>query len=578
MEAFPALPQECSDTNDSGVAECSFPRGCGDHFLKRGFEDGAYSDVIVKCFDKEYELHKIVIDQCEYFRSMLSMNWACGEQDYDGRTKLTLFCDDPGVTPRGIEFVLKAMYSLDLELSPDLFVSALSAAMFLQFTAFIEKYTSNVDAIAKSITPASCGGILAFAYDRELDTLSNMCMEYLAGHLCMLPGESLKCVPSSCLIKLLEEEYLHAPRGEYDRYVVVKLWLEGNPNYALTAGDARARERVLEINHVREKLIRSIQFGSINNAQALEIEKECMEGECAIDLPEMRMYDRRDEYMSTVLSQFKFPWVDPGRRALTAVSTKKKAFMKPVSFRFSFEKRLDKCPEESMWLKYLHLEKDVAVGISENPETLLASLPFVSASVCQFYFAGSKYELSLRMQEIEADGSKSFTTSGLEWVIGIAETPETAKAEQIEFGSNGLVDASCQDSFLEELSSIKDCVSLSRFVTVKVTLRDEQGGEARTYMARSCIDGFMPEDADYEYITEEGLFERGESVARSDLKSRFLVFETKDQADQRPPATPREQKMREADASDDTSENSWNSACHLRGMVSATQHYVLDLR
>ena len=106
-----------------------------------------------------------------------------------------------------------------------------------------------------------------------------------------------------------------------------------------------------------------------------------------------------------------------------------------------------------------------------NPEALLSSLPFIHAPVCQFYMAGSKYELSLRMQEIDIDGTKCFTTAGLEWVLGIAETAETANAAQIEFSSNGYVDASCNDTFIEKLSTIKDSVSLSRFVTVKVTLR-----------------------------------------------------------------------------------------------------------
>ena len=93
-------------------------------------------------------------------------------------------------------------------------------------------------------------------------------------------------------------------------------------------------------------------------------------------------------------------------------------------------------------------------------------------------------------------------------------------------------------------------------------------------MGRSSIDGFMPEDADYEYVTEEGLFERGEIVSRSELTATYLAREDLGTANARPPATPREQKVQEVEevvASSEV-ENTWKSACYLRGMVSATQH------
>ena len=147
------------------------------------------------------------------------------------------------------------------------------------------------------------------------------CISYLMLNLCTILPDALGHIPASCMIKLLQEETLYAPRGEYDRYVVVRQWLSRNPMYALAAGDAR--DRALEIAHVRGKLIGSIQFGSINSAHTLQIEKDCLEADCPIDLPEMRMYDQRDEYTLTVLSQFRNPWVDPGRRALTALSVKK---------------------------------------------------------------------------------------------------------------------------------------------------------------------------------------------------------------------------------------------------------------
>ena len=133
--------ESCSSSDGAAVAQA--------HYFLRGYQAKAYSDVVVKCFDKEYELHKIVIDQSEYFRSMLSMNWSCGEEDEEGRLKLSILCDDPSVTPRGVDAVIRSMYCLEIDLNPDMYVPALAAAIFLQFTAFIEKYTCDAETIAK---------------------------------------------------------------------------------------------------------------------------------------------------------------------------------------------------------------------------------------------------------------------------------------------------------------------------------------------------------------------------------------------------------------------------------------------
>ena len=554
------------------------------HYLQRGFVESAYSDVVVRCFDTSYELHRIVIDQSEYFRSMLSINWGCGVEDDDGRRVLTVLCDDPAISKNGFEIVIKSMYSLEEEVPADQFIAALAAAMFLQYTSFLEKFTTSKAALRKVLTRETCGSILSFAYSRGLDAMVKTCAKYIAWHLCNLTKPSLCAIPSSFLIKYLENETLYTRRGEFDRYTIIRDWLDGNPQFSFNAGSSVARERELEIRHVREKLVGSIQFGSVNNAQAKAIEDDSFETNCSIDMPEMQMYARREQYAESVLSQYKYPWVDPGRRALTAFSSQKqKACMKPVSFRFSFEKRLDKCDRfAAQWCKYLHAKSDVSVDSSENPETILEALPFLRAPVCRFYFAGSLYELSLQMQELEDADGKKLTTKCLEWVVGIAETSSSAKKEQIEFSNNSLVDSSCQDSFLEAMSSIKDCFSLSRFVTVNVTLYERSGGESKTFMGRSSIDGFMPEDTDYEYVTEEGQFERGESLMRSDLLEKYLVFEHQDAANARPPATPREQKMQDIENAgtrlDEDNDPVWTRACFLRGTVMATQHYVLDLR
>src|SRR5271163_3787833 len=74
-------------------------------FLSDCYTSGQYSDVTLRAFEIDYKLHKIVLSQSAYFKTMFDPNW----DNCDGKYQLN-FDEDPHITKDSFELVLRRLY------------------------------------------------------------------------------------------------------------------------------------------------------------------------------------------------------------------------------------------------------------------------------------------------------------------------------------------------------------------------------------------------------------------------------------------------------------------------------------
>lgn len=102
------LPWDQDNTEDAETC----PYGCceretvSDFILKRGFFEGACSDITIKAFNQEYRLHKLILDRSGYFSSLFNGPW----NDHANTTHELIFDGDENITQEAFELAIARLY------------------------------------------------------------------------------------------------------------------------------------------------------------------------------------------------------------------------------------------------------------------------------------------------------------------------------------------------------------------------------------------------------------------------------------------------------------------------------------
>lgn len=98
--------------NEHPVEDNTCPYGCcqrqtlSDFILKRGFFEGACSDITIKAFQQDYHLHKLILDRSGYFSSLFNGPW----NDPTNTTHELIFEDDDNITQESFELAIARLY------------------------------------------------------------------------------------------------------------------------------------------------------------------------------------------------------------------------------------------------------------------------------------------------------------------------------------------------------------------------------------------------------------------------------------------------------------------------------------
>ncbi|KAK8241104.1 hypothetical protein IWZ00DRAFT_58138 [Phyllosticta capitalensis] len=139
----------------SSSANPAVPGPLPRHLLDRGLMEGLHSDITIVAFSKSYRLHRLILDQAPYFRSMLTGPW---RESRSEQVELHPEKIDTCITERGFELTIKRLYGGDISQEEDAECLGLFAtACWLDITDFVE---SSIDAILRQMHPDSLGPLI----------------------------------------------------------------------------------------------------------------------------------------------------------------------------------------------------------------------------------------------------------------------------------------------------------------------------------------------------------------------------------------------------------------------------------
>ncbi|KAI9320939.1 hypothetical protein BX666DRAFT_1912777 [Dichotomocladium elegans] len=187
------------------------------HILLRGLFDGIGSDITVHvpAWNKTYNLHRLILDQNQYFRVMLEGGFRETSSD-----SITLhFENNPFITEESFYFVLTQLYGklYDPCINAENVRRILATCSFFQLDHMSDLC---VDYILRTLNDSNVVTYLTFADENMVcgsDRILSATMTYLYREAYSMDVEHLIELPVSYLKKVIECDAFWVP-SEYDRY------------------------------------------------------------------------------------------------------------------------------------------------------------------------------------------------------------------------------------------------------------------------------------------------------------------------------------------------------------------------
>ncbi|KAH3668135.1 hypothetical protein OGAPHI_001889 [Ogataea philodendri] len=206
------------------------PYGCcliespTDYFYKRGFLEGAYSDVTIMAFGTSYSLHRLILDRSDYFQSLFK--WPADE-DSEYRNRFVLEFDDPRITQTSFELAISRLYGT-VNSSEEKKIPYNMIAVG-QYLAINEAVCTATDYIVKNMNMSNISDIMKFAVTNNYGSASERIIQNGKGILSIdgweVGVEAWDEIPVSVIAEVVGENYFFVPT-EWDRCIFIIKLLE----------------------------------------------------------------------------------------------------------------------------------------------------------------------------------------------------------------------------------------------------------------------------------------------------------------------------------------------------------------
>ncbi|KAG7910517.1 hypothetical protein KL905_000760 [Ogataea polymorpha] len=227
-ETSPSKSGAHSTQADSDNGSC--PYGCcktetvSDYFYKRGFLEGAYSDVRVTAFGATYRLHRLVLDRSDYFQSLFK--WPADDEDYV-RDEYVLEFDDPRITQHSFELAISRLYGVVNTTEESKIPYSMIAVG--QYLAINEAVCTATDCIVKNMNMANISDVIRFAVSSNYGAASERIIQNGKGILSTdgweVGIEPWDDLPAAVIADVVGEDYFFVP-SEWDRCIFIIKLLE----------------------------------------------------------------------------------------------------------------------------------------------------------------------------------------------------------------------------------------------------------------------------------------------------------------------------------------------------------------
>ncbi|XP_047981249.1 uncharacterized protein LOC125222591 [Salvia hispanica] len=189
--------------------DCNLASLC-DHIQLEGFNNGVFSDVVLKAMGSTYHLHRLILSRSSYFRNMLQGPWKEANAPV-----LTLNVDDSNVNGEAMEIALTYLYGHYPKLNDNNAFRVLAAASFLDLQDLCAICT---DFIIAELWSTNFLTYQVFAESQDYGFHGERVRNACWGYLCQSGAQELKEVlpklSSQTLLALLTSDELWVPNEE----------------------------------------------------------------------------------------------------------------------------------------------------------------------------------------------------------------------------------------------------------------------------------------------------------------------------------------------------------------------------
>ncbi|GMM36539.1 hypothetical protein DASC09_038640 [Saccharomycopsis crataegensis] len=192
-----------------------------DFLHKNGFLQGFCSDITVKAFDKEYNLHKLILSRAGYFRALF-LRWS----DDDSKCHELLFDSiHDNINRTSFELAIGGLYGGTDKIAEEaLATNMISTGQFLDIPELVCNAT---DYIVSDLSFDTLRKYTLFAYSHNLGTPSERILDSARGLLCIEGYEkgvaSWDGLPTDLIVDVVSNDSFFVPT-EWDRCLfIIKL-------------------------------------------------------------------------------------------------------------------------------------------------------------------------------------------------------------------------------------------------------------------------------------------------------------------------------------------------------------------
>ncbi|KAI9305654.1 hypothetical protein BJ944DRAFT_264857 [Cunninghamella echinulata] len=191
------------------------------HIYQRGLLEGVGSDIVVKvpAWNGVYHLHRLILDQNDYFQTLLQ-----GGFQESTTNEITLhFEHQPLITSESFNFVLTRLYGKMCD--PD--INDTNVQTILATCSFFHLDSMNelcIEYMLHSLSERNVFDYLRFADSHMVygsDRLCDAIFTYLCRELHALDREKLINIPITWLKKIMSSDAFYIP-SEFERYLVIQ--------------------------------------------------------------------------------------------------------------------------------------------------------------------------------------------------------------------------------------------------------------------------------------------------------------------------------------------------------------------
>jgi len=183
------------------------------------FVEGKKSDVTLVASGREWHLHKIYLEQCDYFRCLFSGNWLDSSEN---RFELPIY--DDRITFEGLDTVFASLYQNEIRFDLKDLSGILSASALFNLQVCIERCEEQM---LQSINGDSVIEFLELSKSYGCLRSKDQCIAYLARFYWKLSqnDEFLKKLSYDLMLLIYSQPELCIVEGEKDMYNAMKRWI-----------------------------------------------------------------------------------------------------------------------------------------------------------------------------------------------------------------------------------------------------------------------------------------------------------------------------------------------------------------